>query len=53
MALDCAEQERRKILLMALTNTRNALIAHSIFKELKRRYERMKIITAKDSLYSR
>ncbi len=32
------EPERRKILFMALTQARNALIAPSILKELRRRY---------------
>jgi putative transposase len=39
------EPERRKILLMALTQVRNALIARSILRELKRRYGRVRIVS--------
>jgi putative transposase len=39
------EPHRRKVLSMALTQTRNGLIARSLLKDLKRRYGRLKIIT--------
>ncbi len=39
------EPTRRKILAMALTQTRNGLVARSLLKELKRRYGRLKVVT--------
>ena len=39
------EPERRKILLIALNQARNALIARSLLKELKRRYGRARIVS--------
>jgi transposase-like protein len=39
------EPYRRKVLAMALTQTRNGLIARSLLKDLRRRYGRVSIIT--------
>ncbi len=45
------EPNRRKVLTMALTKTRNGLVVRSLLKDIKRRYGRLRIVTDGEGWY--